>query len=432
MPEAHTRDKRYIEELERELRNCSLEIEYLQDQLNLRNVESSFIGEHVHSLELKLAEAGTLHEKLRLLSEVLMQSESRRLNLTQEIKKKENELHGCALQIKELEMAISTLALESQCEIESMKLDITALEERCFETERFSQQAAEEKDEMDLLLEMSESQFKNAQVRINSLEMENKDLKQQVVAYEKNVYELYHKVVERLDTWLKHKSKMKEQGSGSFWDLLIELKTAVSSLKEKCTSEELHRPFVSNPGNVAALNDSAKEAMEKMTNQIHEFELVIRQLKEDLRTEKLKANEEAEDLTQEMAELRYQMTNMLEEECKHRASIEQTSLRRIQVLEEQVRKEQNQCLTTMRRLQEVHKLAEMRDDEIKHLKNVLKVFRKITDPETTRKIESFECSTKARESMDDSCNDNTSHQALLGWYSDGKSPLPESEYIQRA
>lgn len=50
----------------------------------------------------------------------------------------------------------------------------------------------------------------------------------------------------------------------------------------------------------------------------------------------MRAKEEAEDLTQEMAELRYKMTEMLEEECKRRASIEQASLRRIQDLEEQV------------------------------------------------------------------------------------------------
>lgn len=50
----------------------------------------------------------------------------------------------------------------------------------------------------------------------------------------------------------------------------------------------------------------------------------------------MKAKDEAEDLTQAMAELRYQMTDMIEEESKRRASVEQTSLRRIQDLEEQV------------------------------------------------------------------------------------------------
>ena len=49
--------------------------------------------------------------------------------------------------------------------------------------------------------------------------------------------------------------------------------------------------------------------------------------------EKLKAKEEAEDLAQEMAELRYQITGLLEEECKRRASIEQAALQRIAELE---------------------------------------------------------------------------------------------------
>ena len=55
-----------------------------------------------------------------------------------------------------------------------------------------------------------------------------------------------------------------------------------------------------------------------------------------MREEKLKAKEEAEDLTQEMAELRYHITGMLEEECKRRACIEQASLQRIAELESQV------------------------------------------------------------------------------------------------
>lgn len=50
----------------------------------------------------------------------------------------------------------------------------------------------------------------------------------------------------------------------------------------------------------------------------------------------MKAKEEAEDLAQEMAELRYQLTGLLEEECKRRAYIEQASLQRISELEAQV------------------------------------------------------------------------------------------------
>jgi hypothetical protein len=50
----------------------------------------------------------------------------------------------------------------------------------------------------------------------------------------------------------------------------------------------------------------------------------------------LRAKEEAEDLVQEMAELRYQLTGLLEEECKRRACIEHVSLQRISELEAQV------------------------------------------------------------------------------------------------
>lgn len=50
----------------------------------------------------------------------------------------------------------------------------------------------------------------------------------------------------------------------------------------------------------------------------------------------MRAKEEAEDLVQEMAELRYQFTSSLEEECKRRACIEHASLQRIAELEAQV------------------------------------------------------------------------------------------------
>lgn len=52
----------------------------------------------------------------------------------------------------------------------------------------------------------------------------------------------------------------------------------------------------------------------------------------------MKAKEEAEDLAQEMAELRYQLTLQLDEERKRRASIEHLSLQRISELEAQVSK----------------------------------------------------------------------------------------------
>jgi hypothetical protein len=69
--------------------------------------------------------------------------------------------------------------------------------------------------------------------------------------------------------------------------------------------------------------------------------------KDELKEEKLKAKEEAEDLTQEMAELRYEMTCLLEEECKRRACIEQASLQRIANLEAQIKREKNKSSTCL-------------------------------------------------------------------------------------
>lgn len=62
-------------------------------------------------------------------------------------------------------------------------------------------------------------------------------------------------------------------------------------------------------------------------------------MQEELKQEKLKAKEEAEDLTQEMAELRYKMTCLLDEERNRRVCIEQASLQRISELEAQIKRD---------------------------------------------------------------------------------------------
>ncbi|KAG1341999.1 putative hyaluronan mediated motility receptor [Cocos nucifera] len=116
---------------------------YTEDQLNLRDVEANFMGEHVHSLELKLAEVNKLHER-------------------------DEELKKSTLHIETLD----TVILDSQCEIESLKLDLTALEQRCLEAERFCQQTAQEKDMMKSQLE--ELQFRLQESQQKWLEHCNK------------------------------------------------------------------------------------------------------------------------------------------------------------------------------------------------------------------------------------------------------------------
>ncbi|KAJ6843297.1 uncharacterized protein M6B38_297260 [Iris pallida] len=183
--------------------------------------------------------------------------------------------------------------------------------------------------------------------------------------------------------------------------------------------------------------------MENMSNKIHEFELQVAQLKDELRREKLKAKEEAEDLTQAMAELRYQITDMLEEERKRRACIEQTSLRRIQDLEEQVREEQRKSSAAIQHFQEAHELAEMQAMKVRHLKHALEGFRWTTDRETTQIIESCSCrncnmlqknSRVLTDALEDdeaskfSCEEDSMNQVLIEWYPDDEAPSADGSW----
>ncbi|URE16911.1 hypothetical protein MUK42_05816 [Musa troglodytarum] len=129
-------------------------------------------------------------------------------------------------------------------------------------------------------------------------------------------------------------------------------------------------------------DEHVKTEIEKMAKQIHESDLV-NQLKEELREVKLKAKEEAEDLTQEMAELRYQFTGMLEEESRRRALVEEASIRRVQDLEAQVQKEQQKSITALRHFQEVNKLAEKQSMEIRRLKTALERLHQVSGLESS-------------------------------------------------
>ncbi|XP_042516071.1 intracellular protein transport protein USO1 isoform X2 [Macadamia integrifolia] len=363
--EARLEDGKYIQELETEVRHYSVEMRHLQDQLNLRSIEANCLGEHVQSLEMKLAEFGNLNDKMKKLREELDKSESERIFLMQELENRAGELHDSRLYIEKLDESISSMALEYQCEIESTKLDLITLEQSSFETKKFQEAADQEKPQVDELVEEFEFQFQNYQKMIECLEKENKDLKEKLGVSERNAQIFCQKVGEHLGGWLEDKERSGHgiQSSG------IKLENMFSASEDMSTWEKLLGPLLSKMAVVAASDEDLKE-MEKMSHQIHEYELLVEQLKEELREEKSKAKEEAEDLTQEMAELRYQIMDMLEQECKRRAFIEQVSLRRIVELEEQVRKEQRKSFIATRQLHEMQKLAESRSMEVRGLENV--------------------------------------------------------------
>ncbi|KAL5196742.1 hypothetical protein ABZP36_000254 [Zizania latifolia] len=318
------KDRHYIKKLETELRNCYQEIDYLQDQLNIRNVEADIMGEHIHSLELKLTELEKFPERVRVIDDELMQSDSQCWLLMEEVRCQAEKLKRAALQIEKLE----NVNLDSQCETESLKLDLTTLEQRLFDADSFGQDVSAGKAVVENKLREYELQLQEAQKTIDQLVLENKELK-----------ELF------------------PRGAAE--------QSALTS------DEQLNKTVEKIDAHADYERDSA--VLQKMAKRSEESELLIEQLKEELREQKLKAKEDAEDLTQEMAELRYQITGMLEEEYKRRSCIEKAAIQQIQELEAQVSKEQRKLSEALRRLQESHELAQKQSMEIKKLKDSLGV-----------------------------------------------------------
>ncbi|GAB2270069.1 hypothetical protein Dimus_004982 [Dionaea muscipula] len=283
--EANGEDKKQIQGLERQLLKCYMEIDHLQDQLNVRNVEVDCLEENASSLKLKLANMTVLQEEILNLKEELKRSYSERLFLKQELASKEVEVQKYKLCIDELEESISSSALESQCEIESMRLEMMNLEQSCFVAKKCEEEFNQEKALMKELISKLDVQIGDAKDTIDTLEKENEDLK-----------------------------------------AMLNLSTPDTLLFRERIQKHLEGP-----------DAEIKNHIEKMSRQIYEYELLVEELKRELREQKSKAKEEGEELAQEMAELRYQMMELLEEERKRRACIELASLQRIAELEAQIR-----------------------------------------------------------------------------------------------
>ncbi|KAH7851824.1 hypothetical protein Vadar_016908 [Vaccinium darrowii] len=294
LSEARTEDEKRIQKLERELNNSSQEIDYLQDQLNARNEEIYCLSQHVYSLELKIADTGNLEETVCRLSEELNWSNSERLFLMQELESKEVELENSASCIEKLEESGSPVALEYQCEIESMKLDMMALEQRFFELKKFQEEDAREKARMNELIQDLEIQIRNEQENIESLDKENKELRFKFETSQRNAEVFCQKIEEEFKEWLESKDGPPLSNQCLSRDLKENISTCGNILG----------PLLSRLPVVGATDADLKGKMDKMSSQIREYELVVKQLKEELRAEKSKARDEAEDLAQEMAELR--------------------------------------------------------------------------------------------------------------------------------
>ncbi|XP_060172578.1 uncharacterized protein LOC132603496 [Lycium barbarum] len=331
LSEAREEDKNHIQKLKSELENCSQEIDYLQDQLNLRNEEMDSLSECVCSLQLKLADFENMEKEVTRLREELETSNVERLYLLQQLGNKELEIEGSALCIERLEESIASVGLEHQFEIESMKLDLIALEQNYFEAKKSQDETDQDNAMMNELIHDLELRIYDAEKVIESVEKENENLREQLQASELNAKTFSVKVEELFRGWLANNddsspSKEDDSASSCCGDILGPLLIRLATI---------------GPSSDVDLTDKMRETAGQRKN----YESLVKHLKDELRMEKLKAKEEAEDLAQEMAELRYQMTGLLEEERKRRACVEQLSLQRIAELEVQVEKERTKSFT---------------------------------------------------------------------------------------
>ncbi|CAN1795757.1 hypothetical protein LINPERHAP1_LOCUS20711 [Linum perenne] len=318
--ESRSKAKKRIETLERELSNCAQEIDYLQDQLGSRNAEVFSLGKLVDELELKLTKMEDMEVKVDQLSDELKRSNAENLLLIEELQSKDLELQCSELHIKRLEESICSVTLDSQCEIEGMRLNMMTLEQGCFESRKAQEDAIQENASLNKLIKELEIQCEEKPDV--SLERENKELRDKLRASEICAQEF----IRMIDKGLKNKSYMMES-------------RAIVSREVSACGDVLGELFSKLPMALVTEVDS-KEQLDNMSCQIANYESTVRKLKEELKEVKLKANEEAEDLAQEMAELRYETTCLLEEERKRRAMVELASTQRIAELESQIREVQ--------------------------------------------------------------------------------------------
>jgi hypothetical protein len=130
-----------------------------------------------------------------------------------ELESKEVELEQSALSMEKLEESFSSMALESQFEVESMKLDMMTLEQSLFEARKVQDETLEENNRMSRLIDKFQDALQDAQKTIISLNEENKVIKEKLDIANMNTRLFSQKV----EDWLENKDKLqiKDQSSVS-------------------------------------------------------------------------------------------------------------------------------------------------------------------------------------------------------------------------
>ena len=155
----------------------------------------------MNGLELKLANVEHLQESIGQLREELKRCDSENLLMLQELESKEVELQESALCIGKLEESISSLTLDFQCEIESMKLDMISLEQTCFKAKKTQEETFQENARMNGLIKELEFQIREAKENIECVENENIELRGKHVMSDVNP-KLF---LQQIEDWIENK-----------------------------------------------------------------------------------------------------------------------------------------------------------------------------------------------------------------------------------
>lgn len=174
-------------------------------------MEVKYLQELVYGLKLKIKDMEGLRDEVYRLKEELQRSNSEQFFLLEELETKEMELEKSSLFVEKLEESISSMTLESECEIECMKLDMMALEQSHFEAKKIQEETLEENTRMSRLIEELQFKFQEAQNSIVSLNEENRELRNKIDAVNMNTRNFSQKVEE----WLESKDRPQLNGQYS-------------------------------------------------------------------------------------------------------------------------------------------------------------------------------------------------------------------------
>lgn len=174
--------------------------DYLQDQLYARNTEVNCLEEHVNSLKSEMERMQNLEEEVARLREELEASNLERFSLMKALENKDSELQDARLSMEKLEESISTVGLDYQCEIESMRLDLLSLEQKYLEAKKSQEEISQENAIMNNLIQDLKTRFQDDKKVIKCLDTVNKNLQEKIKNLEMNAKVFCQKVERQMQS----------------------------------------------------------------------------------------------------------------------------------------------------------------------------------------------------------------------------------------